>query len=191
MANQNAPLGFQYRGTISGVANGQTIVCYVPASDNTAIYIGDAVTATNTTDSTYGVPIVEQAGASDVIMGVCIGTNPILGVAIGSENLNRIYRPASTGMYIYVMVDPAAEYEIQSSATVASSDMNKYANLTAAVSGSTFSGRSGMQLNEASVTATKAGAQMLIVSTLQTPDNAPTAANTRLIVRLVNQLTSN
>ncbi len=189
MANPNAPLGFQFRGTRSGVANAQVIRCHVPASDGTALFLGDAVKANNTTDTATGLPEVIAAGAADVVMGVVVGVNPIVGVAIGSENLNRVYRPASTAYYLDVNIDPMSTFEIQSSGTVASTDMGKYANLTAAVAGNTTTGNSGMQLNESSVTATRAGAQMLILQTIQDPTNAVDAANTRLLVQMVNQLT--
>jgi hypothetical protein len=188
MANVNAPLGFQMRGKLGSKHSGAVIRMSVPASDGTALYLGDAVKSNGTTDQTFGCMQVTAAGASDVIVGVVVGVNPILGVAIGSENLNRVYRPASTYMVLDVEVDPEMIYEIQTSGTLASSDIGKYANLTASTAGSAITGMSGMQLNESSVTATKAGAQMVIVDLIHSPDNAIDAANTRVLVKLVNTL---
>lgn len=189
MANINAPLGFQFRGTVSGAPGDVQIAkCYHASSDGTGLFLGDLVASANTTDAVTGLPIVTQASNSAVPFGVVVGVNPIQGVAIGSENLNRVYCPASVGMYLDVIIDPAATFEIQSDGTVAGSDMGKYANIAATPVGSTVTGMSNMQLHEASVTGTLAGAQMLILSTIQDPSNAVSAANTRLLVKLVNHL---
>lgn len=189
MANINAPLGFQFRGTVSGPPSSvQMVKCYHASGDGTGLFIGDLVVSANTTDATTGLPIVTQAGNTGVPFGVVVGVNPIQGVAIGSENLNRVYCPASVGMYLDVIIDPNATFEIQSSGTVAGSDMGKYANILTTPVGSTVTGNSGMQMNEASVTGTLAGAQMLILQTIQDPSNAVSAANTRLLVKLVNHL---
>lgn len=190
MANQNAALGFQYRGTISGTPSAiQVRRCFVPATDGTAIYVNDLVKAGNSTDSTTGLAVVTAVtGASDVPMGVVVGVNPIAGVAVGSENLNRVYRPASTAMYLDVIEDPNALFEIQSNGTVASSDMGKFASIVASPSGSTTTGFSGMQMDETSINTSKTSKQFVLIETLQSSDNTPSAANTRLIVRLVNHL---
>lgn len=190
MANVNAPQGFQFRGAITGSPSHIQIQrCFVPASDGTAIFLGDAVKAANSTDSTTGLAVVTAiTGATDVPMGVVVGVNPIAGVAIGSENLNRVYRPASTAMYVDVIVDPNALYEIQSNGTVAATDMGKFASIVASPSGSTTTGISAMVMDETSINTSKSNKQFVLVQTLQSPDNAVDAANTRLLVRLVNHL---
>lgn len=190
MANQNNATGFGFRGTITGSPSQVQIQrCYVPSSDGTAIYLGDLVKAANSTDSTTGLAVVTAVtGASDVPMGVVVGVNPIAGVAIGSENLNRIYRPASTAMFVDVIVDPNALFDIQSNGTVATTDMGKFASIVASPSGNTTTGISGMVMDETSIATSKTNKQFVLVSALQSPDNAPAAANTRLIVRLVNHL---
>lgn len=189
MANPNSPLGFQFRGTSSGAPSAvQTQLAAHAVGDSVALYPGDLVTMSNATDATTGLPVVKQAGNADVPFGVVVGVNPIRGVAVGSENLNRLYCPASTLMLINVITDPNAEFEIQSNGTVASSDMGKYANIVASPTGNTTYGTSGMQLSESSITGTLAGAQMVVLDTIHDPSNAVTSANTRLRVRLVNHL---
>lgn len=188
MANVNAPLGFQYRRTLSGPASAvQVVRCLHAAGDGTGLFVGDLVTspATHATDSVTGLPVVTQAGNSSIPYGVCIGVNPIVGVAIGSENLNRVYCPASTAMYVDVCTDPNAIYEIQSDGTVATTDVLKYANIATSPTGNTTTGNSGMQLHEASVTGTLSGAQMLILGQTQSVDNLVNSTNTRVEVKLV------
>lgn len=189
MANVNAPLGFQFRGSLSGNPSGvQTVLCYHPSSDNVGLFIGDLVKSpsTHATDSTTGLPVVTQAATTDAPFGVVIGVNPIQGVAIGSDNLNRVYCPASTAMYINVCTDPDAIYEIQSAGTVLTTDILKYAAVASTPVGSTTYGTSGMQLDEATVSTSPTNTNMFILSQIQTPDNAIDAANSRLLVKLAN-----
>lgn len=188
MANTNAPFGFQATSRNGTPHWGSQMLCQHASSDGTALYIGDLVTASNATESGLGVPVVTQAGTTSVPFGVVVGIDPIRGVAIGSENLNRSYCPASTAMYVWVLTDPTIIYAIQSDGTEASADMGKYAHITSSPTGSTSSGLSGMQLNEASVSGTIGSLQMLIVDTQHTPSNTIDAANSVVLVKLVNTL---
>lgn len=193
MANVNAPLGFQYRYSQSGASSALMITrCFVPATDGTAMFPGDLVTAVNGTDPTTGLPVVTSsvtagvAGNVAVPYGVCLGVNPVAGVSIAGLNLNIIYRPASNAMYVDIITDPNAIYEIQSNGTVAAADMNKYATIANSALGNTTYGTSGMQMLESSVTATRSSGQFIIIGTVPDPTNAVSAANTRLFVKLVS-----
>jgi hypothetical protein len=193
MANANNPFGFRLVDKVSGgVHNAQTQLCWVGSGDSTAIFLGDLVSINNASshgnDGVVGTGAVEvkQADNTTAPLGVVIGINPIMGVAVGSENLNRLYRPASTAMYLTVCTDPDAIYTIQCSGTSSISDMMKFATIVASPVGSTLTGVSGMQLYETSVTSTRSGGQMLILGVDQSIDNAPNTTNTILRVKLVS-----
>lgn len=189
MANPNAPLGLQLRGSLRGNSGEvQTVLCLHSSGDGVALFLGDLVKSpgTHATDSATGLPVVAAAAATDAPYGVVVGINPIQGVAIGSENLNRLYCPASTAMYVNVCIDPDAIYEIQSAGTALTTDVLKYAAITATVAGSTTYGTSGMQLDETTVSTSPTNTNMFILSQLQAPDNAINAANSRFLVKLAN-----
>lgn len=190
MANVNAPFGFACRGNLMGNSPQATIECFIPASDSTAVFVGDAVKTALGTDANSGEMTVSQCTNAQVIFGIAAGFNPIKGVAIGSENLNRVYRPASTAMYVEVLADPDNIYEIQANGTVTAGMLGQYGNIAATPVGSTVTGMSAMVFDVASATNTKAGAQMLLIGTVAAPDNAVSAAYTRVLVKLVNQLQS-
>lgn len=187
--NVNAPLGFQFRGSLGGPPSAVNVVkCYHPSTDSVGLFLGDMVKfpSTHATDSVTGLPVVTAATATDAPFGIVLGVDPEQGVAIGSDNLDRVYCPASTAMYINVCIDPDAIYEIQSSGTVAGTDVGKYAAMTAAVAGSTTYGTSGMQLDETTVSTSSTSTNMFILGQIQSADNVINSANTRLLVKLAN-----
>lgn len=145
-----AGYGLKLIGHLYGTIHNARIHKYfVPSSDGTAIFLGDAVKSGGTADSATGEPTVTQAAAGDTIRGVVVGVDPIQGVAIGSENLNRIYRPASTAMYLYVCDDPYAVFQVSCSGTVTAAMVGENADITVG-SGSTTTGLSAMQLDVSS-----------------------------------------
>jgi hypothetical protein len=82
MANTSKVFGLRLVGTSRGGAHTARIRMYfVPSSDGTAIFLGDAVKSGGSADSVTGCPTVAQAAAGDTIRGVVVGVNPIKGVA--------------------------------------------------------------------------------------------------------------
>lgn len=190
MANVNAPFGFACRGNLMGNSPQATYECFIPSTDNVAVFMGDAVKTALGTSTATGEMTVSQCANNEVIFGIVSGFNPIKGVAIGSENLNRVYRPAATAMYVEVIADPDNIYEIQANGTVTAGMLGQYGNIAATPTGNTTTGMSGMTFDIGSATNTKAGAQFLIIGTVADPSNEISTTYTRVLVKLVNMLQS-
>lgn len=193
MANTSKVFGFKLVGTTRGGPHTARVREYfVPSSDGTAIYVGDAVKSGGTADSATGVATIAQAAAGDTLRGVVVGVNPIKGVAVGSENLNRQYRPASTAMYVLVCDDPDAIFETQEDAvggTLPLTAVGENADLIVG-SGSTGTGLSGMQL-DTSTHATTNTLALRILQFVERVDNAPASANAKVLVKInKHELTS-
>lgn len=110
MALTYAPFGLKPASSLlsCGLAGGNIRMFYVPSTDSTAIGIGDPVKLAGSADAA-GVPTVTRMATpgTDVIVGVMTGVLP------DPSDLTLNYRKASTGMYIYVNVDPNTVYWIQ------------------------------------------------------------------------------
>lgn len=168
MANGNAPRGLIPRRQRDGeTANGALNKYYVPATDATALFMGDPVIIAGSADAA-GVPSVTRATAG--------GANRITGVVVGFEPNPAIvatgYRAASTEAYVLVDDNPATEFEIQEDSvggalTVDSVGLN--AALVAG-NGSTYTRTSGWML-DSSTAATTAALQVRIVGLMQRADN--------------------
>jgi hypothetical protein len=185
MANTSKVFGAKLLGTTRGGPHTARVRMYViPASDGTDTFLGDFVKSGGSADSVTGIPTVIQAAATDVLRGVVVGVNPIKGVAIGSENLNRNYRKASTKMFVMVCDDPDAIFEIQEDAVgapTALNDVGENADIVVG-SGNTGTGLSGMQLDSSTHVTTSA--QLRILGFVERPDNTPASANAKLLVKI-------
>jgi len=173
MANVDRICGFKPVGHLNGNPwNGKARMYYIPATDATAVFIGDAVKSAGSADSTGKYPTVTQAAADETIRGVVVGFCDQPFVALDTTNLNRAYRPASTAMYCLVVDDPDVIFEIQedNASNDMDADMVGLSTDIAVGSGDTSSGKSGMEL-DSSDTAT-AGGQCKILGVSNKEDNA-------------------
>jgi hypothetical protein len=154
MANTNAPFGLRYVGTLGGGSTAAKINEYVvPASDATALGVGDPVKSTGDFTSD-GVPILTRAGAGDTLRGVFVGKK------LDPDNLNAIYREASTLTTIYVVDDPYAVFEVQTNGTALTTDAGANADVATGSLGS-VTGISGFTLDQSSVTSSSAQLRIL------------------------------
>lgn len=170
--NVNSPFGYSPVRTLTGENLGQPILCFVPASDATALYVGDAVTlAAGTADTNaYGVPAITQAGTSSVLFGIIVGVDPILTGA--TPNLYISYRPASTAAYIYVQpLLPNIVFKVQGTATSAYADVGSMAPIVVGGGGSTTNGLSGMSLGTPSTATASDADAFFIIGANRTPGN--------------------
>lgn len=177
-------------GHLEGSPHNARIRRYVvDAGDGTALYIGDAVksdgtvgalTLSGTTGSNETLAAVVKADNGDTLRGVVMGVDPITGVAIGSENLNRLYRPASTRMVISVCDDPKAIFMIQSNAAIALTKVGENSDIVYAA-GSTATGLSGTTISASSGTST---AQLRILGVDNAPNNVPASATANMLVMI-------
>ena len=180
MTNSNTPYG------LKPVKNSPFVEIpknyyYIPASYGTALFIGDPVIKTGTSNTVNvtsagrffnagSLPEINKATAGDA--------NKITGVIIGflanPTNLNVAYNPASTEAVAIVADSPLQEFEIQeetAGTALAVTAVGLNANVVFAESGSTVTGLSGAEL-DTSTPATDATFQLKILRLVDAPDNA-------------------
>lgn len=195
MANVDAPRGFKLRADLMGYQP-QIRTYYIPSGDGTAVFVGDAVkTPSSASADARGYPYVAQATASGspgdgnaaAIRGVVVGVDQVRGMTSSTINLYRTHRPASTAMYVFVVDDPNAIFEIQADdvgATLAAADIGLNADIVVG-SGDATTGMSGMELDTSSK-GTTAGVQLKILGLVDAPDNELGVANQNVIVKINN-----
>lgn len=149
MANTNQVRGFVPVSDAYGTPyNGSVRAYYHAASDATPILIGDLVTATGASQFVnqggfkMSYPVVTRSATGDVFQGVCIGVQPV-------TQADPIYAPASTGCVVLVADDPNALFLVQEQNTGTALTANDVGlNINVVVNaGDTFTGMSGMALN--------------------------------------------
>jgi hypothetical protein len=168
MANVNAPFGLRP----VRMANGQTYTgsvrkYSVPASDGSAIYIGDLVKLNGTSQIINGIsyPDAIIAATGDVFLG------PVVGVEADTRD-SLIYRAASTQRVLYVADDPNLLFEIQqgnSGTALNANDVGLNANVSV-VAGSTVTGYSGSVIDNATEATTNT-LDLKIVDVVNRVDN--------------------
>lgn len=123
---------------------------FVPASDSTALFVGDPVIIAGGADAGLTAATVTRAtaGATNRITGVVVGFRP------SDSIIANGYRLASTAAYVMVADDPDLLFEIQDDSVggaLAAADIGLNADLVAGT-GSAVTKRSGFMLD----TSTKA-----------------------------------
>lgn len=180
MANANTPFGFKpARDVSSGPYNGGINAYSTATGDATAIYIGDPVTLSGTSQTINGIVYadVDQAATGDIIVGVVVGF-----LAVTADSL--IYRAASTQRIALVCDNPDALFEIQevnSGTPLTANDIGLNANFVVAA-GSAITGLSGVTLNNATEATTNT-LDLKIVGFLNQADNEIGAA-AKFLVRI-------
>lgn len=197
MANPNTPMGLVPINRLDGASWRDSLTMYfVPAAQTNALYVGDPVIKQAASADTNGVNGVDlaTAGSTNKITGVVCG---FVGVCVaGTANPSLFglsatpgptYRPATTSLDYYVLVndDPEAEFVIQSNdsgGTLAVTAVGKNANLVAGT-GSAYTGWSGWLL-AANTVAAGATLQVNIKGFLPEADNVAGSANAKVIVSI-------
>lgn len=201
MANTDAPFGLRpVKKQGAGSYNGGARPYYIPASDSTALFIGDPVIrvagGSNSADielaggnkfgaGQLGAVTKATAGDANLITGVVVGFSPD---PTGLENIHRV---ASTERVAWVVDDPYAEFEIQADGAVPAASVGLNANLIFTNAGSTVTGLSGVELDTTSdAPAADASNQLRILSIVPGPREGDTvnSAGNVCIVR-INQHT--
>ena len=164
MANSDTPRGLTpVRHRNGAPYNGAANLYVIPASDGTAVFIGDAVKSAGSADA-EGTPTVARAAAGDAIRGVVVGVLP-------DTRESLPYRAASTLRKVLVADDPDLVFEIQEDSVggaLTADECGENADLIVAV-GSTLTGRSRMQLDSSTHVAT--AAQLRILRLVRRADN--------------------
>lgn len=177
MPNVSRAQGLRLVRSVTGPENGNLETFSVLAGDATALYTGDLVQSAGTADAN-GVQAVTRLTAN---------TQPPIGVIAGFQpdysnlNLPAQYRAASTARNVFVVVDPAAIFEIQANAATAVADIGLNVGV-ATTAGSATTGQSGMQADMATKAVT-ATLPLKIVGVVQRPDqDMADSANWKLLV---------
>jgi hypothetical protein len=175
MPNGNQAFGLKpVRRTHGGVSNFATREYFVPASDATALFIGDPVIMAGSADADGTTPSVARVTTGRVT-GVVVGFRPSDSIVANG------YRLASTAAYVLVSDDPDTLFEIQGNASIAAVDIGLNADLVAG-SGSAVTHKSGYQL-DLSTKAVTATLQCRIMGIQPRADNDLTA-NAKILVRI-------
>lgn len=182
MPNVDKPKGFWPVRTVTGAPwNGQVEHFYIPASDATAVYIGDVVKAGGTSGgagvtvsgiNVEGMPTVTRATVGTTgqdIVGVVVGFKYAPGTTVPEKK----HREASTARVAMVALAKDNLFEVQEDAdttpiAAASMGLNVAYTLTA---GSATTGLSGMEL-DSSTAATTATLPVRLIELARRPDNA-------------------
>jgi hypothetical protein len=170
--NVNSPFGFSPVRSLVNTYVAQPILCFVPAADGTALFIGDAVQLLLGVQDTLslGVPCVKQGTAASLNYGIVVGIDPVLTGSINPPNLYINYRPASTAAYVLVQpLDENTIFKAQLSGASAYADIGKNTNLIVNA-GNTVNGLSGFTLSSAAIATTNT-LQFKILSASTTAGN--------------------
>jgi hypothetical protein len=169
MANADIPRGFIPSAGLSGQPYNAGVMQFTTASgDGTAIFVGDAVKLSGTSQTVNDQIFadVDQAATGDVMIGVVVGV-------LADTRDSLVYRAASTVRILLVETNPNTVFEIQEvsgGTALTAADIGLNANFVVG-SGSTVTGYSGMELNN-SGEATTNTLDLQIVGFVNRPDNA-------------------
>ena len=146
MANNFAPFGLMPTLLNATSYSGKVKMIHIPTSQGANIFIGDPLIPLGTTDA-FGVPEwgIATAGATHILGGCFVGRcNGPAGSGVTLTQDSKIYFPASTSAYGYVMDDPDMVYSIQEDsvggAIAIANAGYSVANLVAGAGGSTSTG---------------------------------------------------
>lgn len=191
MANVDSPFGLRPVKHRNGAPyNGAANPYYIPASYATALFVGDPIVKTGTSntaaykDFAIGtLPEINKATAGD--------GNAITGVIVGfledPTNLSLQYNPASTERIALVADDPDLVFEIQADGAIAAAQVGLNAVLIYTHSGSTSTGLSGVELDTTSdAPATDASNQLTIQRVVNRADVEASASFTKVEVKINN-----
>lgn len=178
MPNANRPAGLAPVGMLTGAPfTGKVNQYSIAAAYTTALYIGDPVISSGTTD-TNGVAGIALAAATGPIRGIIVGlSDQAFGSAGLVTNPNITYRPAaaqSAVWYAMVVDDPDVVFEVQENSNgtaLAAADIGLNTVLKLGTGNGFISGWMVASATEATP-ATTATLQVRLLGLMQRSDNA-------------------
>jgi len=201
MANIDSPFGLRPVRYRSGAPyNGAANPYFIKSDYATALYIGDPVVITGTSNTarvTYPGLGSAEIGTLREINKVTAGDSNSdaerqTGVIVGfypspAAGLDKQYNPASTERVALVADDPNLVFEIQADGAIPAASMGLNAIFIYTHAGSTATGLSGAELDTTgTVPAADASYQMRIVGAVNRLDNDTTLAHAKVLVVLNN-----
>lgn len=178
MANADRPFGLcPIRHKNGAPYNGAATMYYVPATYATALFVGDPVVVTGTSNTAEvdgfipgSLPEINKATAA----GGAYLTGAIVAFGLNRDDLTKTYSPALTEAIVWVADDPDLIFEIQEdgdTTPLAATSVSANADLIYTASGSAVTGLSGAELDSSTVNTT-ATLQLRIISIVNRLDNA-------------------
>lgn len=197
MANTSRISGFRPVRKLDGSAWTGLVRKYViPASNGTAVYVGDPVKLDGSGDATTGLQTCILGTAGAAFLGFVVGFEPVGGTSLGGDYMSTgslsldspIYRVASTRRIAYVVDDPNVIFEAEvSNGNLTTADVGL--NCSFAIgSPSTSTGNSGAYV-DAGTEATTAALELKLLGFVRRPDNeydASGIASSRVLVKINN-----
>jgi hypothetical protein len=189
MANTSRVNGFRPVKHLNGSPyNGQFNLYTIPATDGTAVFVGDLVKLAGSADATGAYATVERAAAGNPVIGAVVGFVP------DYSNLNAAgqYRVASTLRYVMVADSPDLIFECESDnggAALAITDVGRAADILVGA-GSTTTGQSGMQLDSSTAATNTSTFPLKIMGFSPRVDNEIGNYAKALVMINAHQLTS-
>jgi hypothetical protein len=178
MANNDTPLGgvpIKHRN--GAPYNGACNAYYLPAAYDQAMFIGDAVLITGTSNTALykgnepgTLPEINlaTAGSTTYLTGFIVGFD------VDADDLTKTYNTAKNERIAYVADDPDLVFEIQEDGggtVLDATDVGNNALLVYTHAGSTLNGKSGAELDRSSA-ATTATHKLKILRLVNRSDNA-------------------
>ncbi len=190
MANADTPFGLipvRHKG--GAPYNGAANPYLIPSSDSADMFIGDPVVKTGTANTAeikrvggdFGIgtlPAVAKAtaGSTNRISGVIVGFMP-------ATRDSEVYGVASTDRVAMVADDPDLVFEAQGDDALAVTGVGANANLVFTHSGSTITGKSGVEV-DSSTSAVGATLQCRVLRFANRSDNEANAAANKVEVMI-------
>lgn len=198
MANIDAPFGLRPVRYKSGAPyNGACNPYYIQSDYGTALFIGDPVVKTGTSNTalasapgagSFGIgtlPAINKTAAGDVDGMTKAITGVIVGFAALPSNLDLKHNTANTARIAYVADDPDLLFEIQADGAIPAASVGLNAVLIYTHSGSTYTGLSGAELDTTSdAPEANASNQLTIVGAVNREDNDTTLTHAKVLVRI-------
>lgn len=188
MTNADTPRGLRPLRYLNGAPyNGKASMYYVPATDNTAIYVGGLVKPGGSSDADGVMSVTGNVSTGNPVVGVVVGVDPVLGAGANGRDAT-IYRAASTERYVYVADDPNILFSVQddAAATLAATNVGMSADLTGFTSGSTTTGLSSIEISAATATASGDGTEDVVIIGLERRVDNTIGNHADWVVRLNN-----
>lgn len=177
MANTDNPFGLRPVRYRSGAPyNGACNPYYIGTGDSTALFIGDPVVIAGNSNTAVEGDGRHPPGTLGVVAKATAGDAQLVaGVVVGVEWLHRdslTYREADTERVIYVADDPELIFHIQDdgAGTPGAGNVFLNADLVYTHSGSTVTGRSGVELDGSTLAADQSS-QLLVMGAARLPNN--------------------
>lgn len=197
MANLDTPFGLRpVRHRNGAPYNGAVEPMYILSTYNSGgMFVGDPVvkvaSGSNTSKITApGVgsfkpgtlPAIQLAAVTDGTYA----SGVIVGFAANPDSLGTTYNPTSTERVALVCTDPDVIYEIQADGDLTETMVGLNATFIKTHSGSTSTGRSGVELDTGTTTAPAADASLMlrIVGMVNREDNDTVSTNQKALVSI-------